>query len=116
MIIVNNVTVATCIVWGPRIGTYQQPSPRCCHARFVFCWLCRQQDPSADPNRTVPDAAYKAVLSLVRNDQYARYVDLIVVQRQLTVAVLEAQWWKQVCSNQDVAVGTCYRNDFVSRR
>lgn len=48
------------------------------------------------PDRGCLDAARKAILLLVKVDQYARYKDFIVVQRQLRVARLDALWWTQV--------------------
>jgi len=55
------------------------------------------QDPEMEPpDRGCLDGAYEEILSLVRMDQFARYKNFIVVQRQLRVARLDALWWKQV--------------------
>lgn len=48
------------------------------------------------PDRGCLDSAYEAILSLVRTDQFARYKNFILVERQLRVARLDALWWKQV--------------------
>ncbi len=52
--------------------------------------------PFANPDRTSLDLAYYSILQLVRDDQYPKYMDYILVQRQLRVSRLEAQWWKNV--------------------
>lgn len=50
----------------------------------------------APPDRGCLDAARKAILLLVKVDQYARYKEFIVVQRQLRMARMNALWWTQV--------------------
>lgn len=55
-----------------------------------------EKDPSIEPNRHVLDAAYNSIVLLLRHDQYARYTDHIIVQRQLRVSALDALWWRQV--------------------
>ncbi|CAM9811723.1 unnamed protein product, partial [Hapterophycus canaliculatus] len=49
--------------------------------------------PFAEPDRHCLDTAYASVLKLVRDDQYCKYMDYILVQRQLRFSRLEAQWW-----------------------
>ncbi|CAM9678536.1 unnamed protein product [Ectocarpus fasciculatus] len=53
-------------------------------------------DPLTEPSdRGCLDGAYNAILAMVKADNYARYKDFIVAQRQLRVARLEAIWWMQ---------------------
>ncbi|CAM9347070.1 unnamed protein product [Choristocarpus tenellus] len=56
-----------------------------------------EEDPHADPNRTVLGTAYTSVLSLVSRDGYARYVNHILVQKHLLLSKNEAMWWTK-CS------------------
>lgn len=56
------------------------------------------------------NGAHTAILLLVEADQYARYKESIIVQRQLRMARLDALWWLQV-NVYYVDVGTCaYRS------
>lgn len=58
--------------------------------------LSATKSPCSKPDRTSLDLAYYSILQLVRDDQYPKYMDYILVQRQLRVSRLEAQWWKNV--------------------
>ncbi|CAM9250730.1 unnamed protein product, partial [Ectocarpus fasciculatus] len=54
------------------------------------------QDTLMEPSdRSCLDGAYNAILEMVRADNYARYKDFVVTQRQLRVSSLEAVWWMQ---------------------
>eukprot|EP00752_Nemacystus_decipiens_P011601 g10302.t1 len=52
------------------------------------------KSPFSEPDRSSLDSAYWSVLKLVRDDQYPKYMDYILVQRQLRFSRMEAQWWK----------------------
>ncbi|CAN0288345.1 unnamed protein product [Ectocarpus sp. 6 AP-2014] len=49
--------------------------------------------PNEEPDRTSLDRAYSSVMKLVRDDQYRKYMDFIVVQRKLGLSRLETKWW-----------------------
>eukprot|EP00903_Cladosiphon_okamuranus_P020809 g19114.t1 len=62
------------------------------HAASVLERLTKS--PFAEPDRSSLDLAYYSVLELVRDDQYPKYMDYILVQRRLRFSRMEAQWWK----------------------
>lgn len=55
-----------------------------------------KQSPLAEPDRSSLDLAYYSVLKLVRDDQYPKYMEYVLVQRRLRFSRMEAQWWKDV--------------------
>lgn len=59
-------------------------------------WPPKQDASMEPPDRGCLDDAHEAIVKLVKDDQYARYKDFIVVQRHLRVARLDALWWTQV--------------------
>ncbi|CAM9588363.1 unnamed protein product, partial [Ectocarpus sp. 13 AM-2016] len=69
------------------------------HAERMLCHniVTCAHDPLKEPSdRGGLDGAYHAILAMVKADNYARYKDCIVTQRQLRVSSLEAIWWMQV--------------------